>query len=1054
MALFFIDRPIFAWVIAIVIMLAGALGVLNLPIAQYPNVAPPQVTIVAFYPGASAQDLEDTVTQIIEQEMKGIDHLIYMSAESDSSGRMSMTLTFDQSADPDIAQVQVQNKLSLATPSLPMDVQRQGISVSKSSASFLQVAVLYSDDPTVTSNDLSDYLDSHINEPLSRLEGVGETRVFGAQYAMRIWLNPEKMRQYKLIPSDVASAISAQNETAPGGQIGARPQVVGQHINMTVIAASRLQTVDQFENIILRTNKDGSKLLMKDVGRVEMGAEGYTAYVNYNGRPAAGIGINLATGANALQTAKNVTTELDRLSEFFPEGLHYDIGFDTTPFVAVSLKAVFQTLIEAIVLVFLVMLLFLQDIRATFIPTIVVPICLLGTVAILNVAGFSLNTLTMFAMVLAIGMLVDDAIVVVENVERLMVDEGLSPRDAARKSMKQIIGALFGMTTVLTAVFIPMAFFGGSVGVIYRQFSITIVSAMTLSLLMALILTPALCATILKPHQQSTQHGFFGRFNRWFDKVSVGYQKGVQQVLKRVGRMMLIYLAMAGGMVYIFVNMPTGFLPGEDQGILFVSTQLPPGSTFESTEAVTDHIDKYFLEDEKDVVRAVTSVVGIGFSGSGQNNAMTFISLKDWSERKAVEKRVPAIIARATRALYPIPDAMVFPFAPPAIVELGHATGFDFVLQDEAGHTHDELMAVRNQLLQMSAQDPRLMNVRPDGLDDVPQYYLEMDLEKAATLGIPLESINPTIAAYWGSSYVNDFMDRGRSKKVYIQADTEFRMQESDFGRYYIRNNEGEMVPFSAFMTGHVAMGSPRLERYNGVPSMSILGEPSAGLSSGQAMDVMEEFMEQVPTGFGHSWTGMSFQERMSGAQAPMLYALSLLIVFLCLAALYESWSVPFSVMLVVPIGVLGALIGANLRGLENDIYFQVGLLTTIGLSAKNAILIVEFARENQEEGMNLIDATIHAVRLRLRPIIMTSLAFIMGVTPLAISTGAGSGGQNAVSTGVIAGMLAATTVGLYFIPVFYVFINRVFGVKKPVHYTDDEDDLKLEQGQGEGNAQ
>ena len=1030
MALFFIDRPVFAWVIAIIIMLAGALAYVQLPVAQFPAIAPPQISITANYPGASAQTVEDTVVQIVEQQMNGIDNLDYMKSTSESSGRGQTIITFKAGTNPDIAQVQVQNKLQRATAMLPQEVQRQGITVAKSSSSFLIVFSFISTDDTMASQDISDYVVANVLEPVSRAGGVGEVRVFGTQYAMRIWCNPDQMRQFKLNPTDIIMAVQAQNAQIAGGQIGGAPQVHGQQITMTVVAASRLQTTNEFENIILRINPDGSRLLLKDVARIELGGENYIAFSRFNGKPASGMAVSLATGANALETAKNATEVIESLRPFFPPGLDYRISYDTTPFVSISIHEVFKTLGEAIVLVFLVMYLFLQNFRTTLIPTIVVPVVLLGTFAVLHMTGFSLNTLTMFALVLAIGLLVDDAIVVVENVERIMHNERLGPRDATRKSMQQITGALFGMTTVLSAVFIPMAFFGGSVGVIYQQFSITIITAMGISLVMAMVLTPALCATLLKPGSHQPQMGLLGAFNRWFDRTSIGYQKGVHSLLRKIGRMMIIYLLLLVALGYLFLRMPSSFLPEEDQGVLFSMVQLPPGSTFESTVGVLEKVEHHFLVNEKETVQSMMAVAGFSFAGSGQNNAICFIRLRHWDERTKPHQHVSAIARRALGALSQIPQATVYTFAPPAILELGTATGFDMMLQNRGGLTHEQLMQARNQLLGMASQDPTLQNVRPNGLNDEPQLFLDVDLTKAGSLGLSSEVINTSIASYWGSAYINDFMDRGRTKKVYLQSDQEFRMQESDFNRYFLRNIQGEMVPFQAFATSYVAMGSPRLERYNGVPAVEILGESAPGLSSGQAMTKMEDLATQLPDGFGISWTGMSYQERLSGAQAPMLYALSILIVFLCLAALYESWSIPFSVMLVVPIGVLGAIVGATAFGMYNDVYFQVGLLATIGLSAKNAILIVEFARENQQKGMELLDATLHAVRLRLRPVVMTSLAFVLGVMPLALSNGAGSGGQNAIGTGVICGVVAATTIGLYYIPVFFVAVSKLFKVK------------------------
>lgn len=1030
MARFFIDRPIFAWVIAIIIMVAGVISFYDLPVAQYPSIAPPQVSVTARFSGASAQTLEESVTQIIEQQMKGIDNLDYMSSTSDSSGQAEITLTFAAGTDPDTAQVQVQNKLQLATPMLPTEVQQQGVSVTKSSHNFLLVAGIYSDDGSMSQQDISDFVVSQILDPISRVDGVGDVNVFGAQYAMRIWCNPDKMNQYKLNPSDVIAAVKAQNAQVAGGQIGAAPQVEGQQINMTVIAVNRFQTVKQFEDIILHSNSDGSALHLKDVATIELGGEGYNAIARNMGLPASGLGIKMAAGANALDTADRVKAEIERLSHFFPEGLKYSYPYDTTPFVSISMHEVYKTLGEAILLVFLVMYLFLQNMRATIIPTIIVPVVLLGTLTILNFAGFSLNTLTMFAIVLAIGLLVDDAIVVVENVERIMEEERLDAREATKKSMGQISGALLGMTTVLTAVFIPMAFFGGSVGVIYRQFSITIASAMAISLLMAFILTPALCATLLKRREQKAQQGVLGKFNRWFNRISLGYQKRVQTLLSKTTRVLLFYLAFLAILGFLFMRMATSFLPDEDQGILMVSVQLPSGSTFENTLKVLEKVEQHFLVNEAVNVANVMAVAGFSFAGNGQNNALCFVRLKDWSERTSAGQSVQAVVGRAWATLGRLPEASVMSFAPPAVMELGTATGFDFMLQDEGGHGHLALMAARNQLIGMAAQNPKLAAVRPNGLDDVDQYYLDIDLPKATSLGVSVSELYSTIQAYWGSSYINDFMDKGRTKKVYFQADKDFRMQGGDFEKYYIRNSKGDMVPFSAFLSGHVDRGSPRLERYNGVPSLEIQGQASAGASSGEAMDIMEGLVNNLPDGFALSWTGLSHQERISGAQAPALYALSLLIVFLCLAALYESWSIPFSVMLVVPLGVLGAVVGASIRGLSNDVYFQVGLLTTIGLSAKNAILIVEFAKENEENGMGLVEATLNAVQMRLRPIAMTSMAFLLGVFPLVISSGAGSGSQNAIGTGVSAGLLAATTLGLYYTPVFFVLISRVFKVK------------------------
>ena len=1032
MARFFIDRPIFAWVIAIIIMLAGVLSLYTLPVAQYPNIAAPEVSIQCTYPGASAKTVEDTVTQIIEQQMTGIDNLVYMYSTSDAMGQSTVTLSFSAGTDPDIAQVQAQNKLQLATPLLPETVQRQGIRVTKAVKNFVLVVGIISEAGDMSSSDLNDYMVSNMKDPISRVTGVGDIQVFGAQYAMRIWCDPAKFEQYKLSVSDVAAAVNAQNAQVPGGQLGGRPAVPGQQINVTVNAASRLQTVEQFENIMLRVNPDGSTVHLKDVARMELDGENFFATGRYNGKPTSGLAIKLATGANALDTAAAVKAEVEKLSQFFPGGMRVVYPYDTTPFVRISIDEVYKTLGEAIVLVFLVMYLFLQDFRATLIPTIAVPVVLLGTFAVLALAGYSINTLTMFAMVLAIGLLVDDAIVVVENVERVMHEEHLPPKEATRKSMDQITGALVGIAMVLSAVFIPMAFFGGSVGVIYRQFSITIVTAMTLSVIVALTLTPALCATMLKEHKNKNkaQMGFFGRFNRWFDKNTARYQGAVHRIILKPARYIVIYLLAVGLMAFLFMRMPTAFLPEEDQGIMLVQVQLPPAASMERTIEVLEKVEQYMLNEEKEAVEATMGVAGYSFSGMGQNSAMVFIKLKDWDLRKGDHLKIPAIQGRAMGYFSQIKEALIFIFAPPAVIELGQATGFDFELIDRGALGHEALMQAKDQLLSLARQHPDLVNVRANGLDDVEQFDLDIDLAKAAALSVPIDELYTTITAFWGGMYINDFMDKGRTKKVYLQADADYRMQASDFNRYHVRNAVGEMVPFSAFMTGHSTYGSPRLERYNGLPSLEILGEARHGSSSGQAMLIMEELAKELPFGFDYSWTGLSYQERMSGDQAPALYAISLLVVFLCLAALYESWSIPFSVMLIVPFGIIGALGGATLRGMNNDVYFQVGLLTTVGLSAKNAILIVEFAKELEESGQDVIDAMVHAVRLRLRPIIMTSLAFILGVLPLAISTGAGSGSQNAIGTAVACGTLVATFCCLFYTPIFFVVISRVFKVK------------------------
>jgi len=1037
MSRFFIDRPIFAWVIAIVIMLAGALSILKLPVSQYPAIAPPSVSISAVYPGASAKTLEDTVTQVIEQQMNGIDNLMYMASTSDSSGAATITLTFKAGTNPDIAQVQVQNKLQLATPLLPQEVQQQGIRVAKATKNFLVIVGLVSTDGSMNKNDLGDYISANIKDPISRLPGVGDIQVFGSQYAMRIWLDPNKLNSYQLTALDVSSAISAQNVQVSAGQLGGAPAVPGQQLNATITAQTRLQTPEQFGNILLKVTPDGSKVLLKDVARMELGGEDYSILSRYNGKPASGIAIKLASNANALDTTAAVRAKMDELQKFFPPSLKVVYPYDTTPFVKLSIHEVVKTLAEAIVLVFLVMYLFLQNFRATLIPTIAVPVVLLGTFGVLAAFGFSINTLTMFGMVLAIGLLVDDAIVVVENVERVMSEEGLSPKEATRKSMGQITGALVGIALVLSAVFVPMAFFGGSTGAIYRQFSITIVSSMALSVLVALVLTPALCATMLKPiakGHHAVDTGFFGWFNRTFDANNARYQSVVGRMLAKSGRYLIIYGAIIGIMVFLFMRMPTAFLPDEDQGIMFANVELPVGATQERTLKVIEQAENHFLKDESKSVESVFSVVGFSFAGRGQNMGLTFVKLKDWDERTAADQKVGAIAGRAMAAFGKIKDAMAFAFAPPAVMELGNATGFDLQLQDRGGVGHEKLMEARNMLLGMAKQSHDVVAVRPNGMNDNPQYKIDIDQEKASALGLSLTDINKTLATAWGGSYVNDFIDKGRVKKVYLQADAPFRMLPEDVDKWYVRNNKGEMVPFSAFSTARWTYGSPKLERYNGISSVEILGSPAPGKSTGQAMKAMEDMIAKLPPGIGYEWTGLSYEEKASGSQAPALYAISLLVVFLCLAALYESWSIPFSVMLVVPLGVVGALLAASLRGLPNDVYFQVGLLTTIGLSAKNAILIVEFAKELHEQGKGLVEATLEAVRMRLRPILMTSIAFLLGVLPLVIAHGAGSGSQNAIGTGVAGGMISATALAIFFVPVFFVVVHKLFKIDDKAH--------------------
>lgn len=1021
---FFIERPIFAWVVAIVIMLAGLLALRTLPISQYPQIAPTTVVISANYPGADAQTVENSVTKVIEQGMTGVDNLQYMTATSTSSGNATITLTFTSVANPDVAQMQVQNKLQLVTAQLPQTVQSTGITVSKSSNGFLMVAAFVSKDGRMTTNDLADYVDSTLNDTLKRVPGVGSTQIFGSGYAMRIWLDPSKLEKYALMPSDVTAAIQAQNTQVSAGQLGGLPQVAGQQLNATVTALSRLQTVQQFENIILKSGASGSIVRLNDVARVELGARDYRTSTRYNGQPTTGLAISLATGANAIDTAKGVKATIERLKPTLPEGVDVVYPYDTTPFVLLSIEKVVHTLFEAILLVFVVMFVFLQNWRATIIPMLAVPVVLLGTFGVLSLAGYSINTLTMFAMVLAIGLLVDDAIVVVENVERVMEEEHLSPKNATIKSMSEITGALVGIATVLSAVFVPMAFFGGSVGIIYRQFSVTIVTAMMLSVIVALVLTPALCATLLKPtNHGAKQKGVFGWFNRGFERTTNGYHRGAAGMIARPLRFMLVFLVIGGSMAYLFYRLPSSFIPDEDQGILLTSVQMPVGATQDRTLRVLDQVSAHYREKEKDLVDGVLTVAGFGFGGEGQNVGLAFVRLKPFEERVGKQATAQAIAGRAMAAFRSIKDGMVFALAPPAIQGFGNTAGFDFYLQDVAGAGHAKLMETRNQLLGLAGRSQSLSGTRPNGQEDTPQYSIEIDQEKASALTLSLGDVNATLSAAWGSAYVNDFIDRGRVKSVYVQADAPFRMQPEHVGSWFVRNAGGSMVPFSAFAAGRWTYGSPRLERYNGSSAVQMQGAAATGVSSGAAMDEIDTLMKQMPTGFGHEWTGLSYQERLSGSQAAALYALAMLVVFLCLAALYESWSIPFAVMLSVPIGIFGALAAATLFGQTNDVYFKVGLLTTIGLAAKNAILIVEFAIEQEAAGKSLVEATVDAARQRLRPILMTSFAFILGVLPLAIATGAGSGSQNSIGIGVMGGMIAATMLGVFFVPLLYVIV-------------------------------
>ena len=1041
MSRFFIDRPIFAWVIAIVIMLAGGLAIMTLSISQYPQIAPTTVRITANYTGADASTVENSVTKVIEQGMTGIDNLDYMTSTSTSTGQTSISLTFTNAANPDTAQVQVQNKLALVQSQLPSSVTSTGITVSKSTSNFLMVIGFVSMDNKLNANDLADYVDSTLNDTIKRVAGVGDTTLFGANYAMRIWVDPDKLAKYQLMVSDVSAAIQAQNSQVAAGQLGALPQRSGQQLNATVTAKSRLQTPEQFENIILKSLPNGSLVRINDVARVELGAKSYSSSSTYNGHPSAGLAIQLAAGANAISTAEAVETTINSLKQTLPANVEVVYPYDTTPFVKLSIEDVVKTLIEAVVLVFIVMFVFLQSLRATLIPTLAVPVVLLGTFGILSLFGYSINNLTMFGMVLAIGLLVDDAIVVVENVERVMEEEDLSPREATIKSMDEITGALIGIATVLSAVFIPMAFFAGSVGVIYRQFSVTIVSAMILSVIVALILTPALCATLLrKPKHGAKKKGVFGWFNRNFDRGSHAYQRSVGGIIKRswIGLVAFALIVVAVG--FLFSRLPSSFLPDEDQGILITSVTLPPGATDARTKEVLGQVRDYYLNTEKDYVDGVFAVAGFGFGGQGQNIGLAFIKLKEFAVRTTPESKAQAVAGRAMAAFSKIKDGSVFALAPPAIPGFGSSSGFDFYLQDVNGQGHEKLMAARNQLLGLAAKNPNLTGTRPNGQEDQPQYQVQIDQEKASALDISLADIDNTLATAWGGSYVNDFIDRGRVKQVYVQADADFRMQPEDFDRWYIRNSEGAMVPFSAFATGKWSFGSPRLERYNGSSAVEIQGAAAAGVSSGASMQEVSKLVAELPPGFRLEWTGLSAQEELSGSQAMQLYAISILVVFLALAALYESWSIPLAVMLSVPVGIFGALLAATLFGQSNDVYFKVGLLTTIGLAAKNAILIVEFALEQQKHGKSLIDGTLEASRQRLRPILMTSLAFILGVMPLAIANGAGSGSQNSIGIGVMGGMLAATILGIFFIPLLFFSVRRIFTGKKATDETPPPD--------------
>ncbi len=1039
MSRFFIDRPIFAWMLALGVMLAGVLSILSLPVAQYPTIAPPAVSITATYPGASAETLESAVTQVIEQQLKGIDHLLYFSSTGAANGVATITVTFQPGTNPDIAQVQVQNKLTQATPLLPAAVQAQGLIVAKAESDFIMVVALYDTDGRHDTIDLGDYLSSKIVDPISRLEGVGDTQVFGADYAMRIWLDPYKLNNYKLMPSDVSAAVLAQNVQVPAGELGARPALAGQELDATVNGQSRLKTADDFKAIILKTATDGSIVRLGDVARVEIGGDTYTQVSKLNGHPAAGVAVKLASGANALKTVGLVKARVSQLAEQLPPGIAVAYPVDNSTFIKLSISDVVKTLLIAIVLVVAVMFLFLQNWRATLIPAIAVPVVLLGTFAVLAMAGYSINVLTLFAMVLAIGLLVDDAIVVVENVQRIMETEGLSPHDATVKSMGEITGALVGIGTVLAAVLLPMAFFGGSTGAIYRQFSITIVSAVLLSVTVALVLTPALCVTFLRPVEakkgsaeepaaKSRRPGpldrFFGWFNKTFDRNVERYDGALRRIIKAPILAALVYLAVVAIMVVLFVRLPTGFLPDEDQGEIINLINLPPGAVQARTQATADLVQKHYLATEKANVDYIFTATGFSFAGFGQNVGIAFVKLKDWKYRGAAKNRAPGIVARAMAAFRTIPDGRVFAIIPPAIRDLGQASGFDLELEDQAGLGHAQLVKAEGQLLGMAGQDPLLVGVRPNAQADTPQFDLDIDRAKAGALGLSLADVNATVTAAAGASYINDFTDRGRVKHVYMQGDAPFRMSPEDLGRFYVRSSSGEMAPLAAFSSGQWEIGPSQLQHYNGMPSLEIQGDSAPGKSSGAAMDEMQKLIGKLPKGIGFEWTGQSFQEKLSGGEAPMLYGLSILVVFMCLAALYESLTIPIAILLVIPLGVVGALLAATLRGFYNDVYFQVGLLTTIGLSAKNAILIVEFAVDAEKAGKTPLEAAVIASRQRLRPILMTSIAFIAGVAPLAISTGAGAGGQNDIGTGVIGGMFTATVLAIFLVPFFFVAIS------------------------------
>jgi len=1050
---FFLDRPVFAWVIAIMIMVLGGLAIFTLPIAQYPPLAPPSIRVGCLYNGASAETVENSVTQIIEQQMTGLDKMLYMSSSSDSSGISTIELTFAPGTDPDVAWTKVQNKLQLAMARLPDSVQRRGVSVRKSTKNYLLIVGIVSEDGSMNAVDLRDYMLSVVQPVLARVPGVGEAEGFGGEYAMRIWFDPQKLTNYGLTVEDLTQALQNYNVEVSGGQFGGAPAVEGQRLNASIIVQSLLKTPEEFANIPIRINPDGSIIRIKDVGRAELGSDIDDTKVFYNkGQPSAAIAIRQEPGANALKTADAIRAKMKELSRYFPKGVKITYPYDTTPFTRVAIDEVIRTLIEAIMLVFLVMYLFMGNMRATLIPTIAVPVVLLGTFAVLGLFGYSINMLTMFAMVLAIGLLVDDAIVVVENVERLMSEEGLSPREASAKSMGQITPALVGIGLVLSAVFGPMAFFTGATGVIYRQFSVTVIAAMLLSVVVALILTPVLCATFLKPvpkGHQSAESGawflrsFFSWFDRIFFRIRDRYVGMVGHSFNRNARYVFFYLLIVVGMLIIFMRMPTGYLPDEDQGLLAVMGSLPSGSTLEQTETVMEKVRNYFMTNEKKAVDSVLTISGQNQSGRGQNIGMAFVKLKDWNLRKKKSLKADAVADRAMKDFEKYKEALVYVFPPPAIIELGNAKGFDFELQDRSGVGHEKLMEARDQLIEMAKKDPRLTRVRANGLEDVAQYKIDLDWEKAGSLGVSISSIQDTISTAFGSSYVNDFIKDGRIKHVDIQADAPYRMLPGDLKNLYVRNSKGKMVPYASFASGHWGFGSPKLERFNAFPSINIWGEPAKGKSSGEAMQAMEELASKLPRDFGYDWTGLSYQERQSGFQAGPLYAFSILIIFLCVAALYESWSIPIVNLLMLPLGVFGATLATWMRGMPNDVYFQIGFLTTLGLSTKNAILIIQFAQQRLEHGEKLVEAILGAVRTRFRPVIMTSMAFFFGVLPLAISSGAGAGAQNAIGTAVVGGMLSATFIDLIFIPLFFILVTRFFKRKQKHQVAPGNTDFK-----------